>query len=275
MNTDEQDVKCESSSSSSYNPLYLSASYPVPVTLNHLNIAPLTPSTSSKMDLIEQGYGSDSSDGSAEKKSQTLGLLANYSDDSSTCSSEDDGDREDDAVMNPLGTCDTENNSSTNSGNQSLRKGNSSFTAETSPSIKKRKLSSETKSADTNCGLPPPQLLLPSSSADPSLDNLFIFSKNYLTNKLQYKISNTDSQLQIKLEQMHQHTNSGISFAEQLKCQQDFGNPHMFPSAIEHFGIDPLESNASDLKATFGEFEFIDRLMVKEEENRIREGQKG
>jgi len=214
------------------------------------------------MDVLAQGYGSDSSDESAEKKSQTLGLLANYLDGSS--SSEDE--HVNDAVKNPLGTSETfaaENNEST-------------CTTGTQPCRKKLKLSSETKPAETSCGLPPPPLLSPSSS-DPSSsrDNLILFSKNYLTDRLQYKASNTDNQLQEKLERMHQHKNSGRSFAEQLKCQKDFGNPHMFPSTIEHFGIDPLVSNASNFKTTFEGFEFIDRLMVKEEENRIREAQTG
>ena len=210
------------------------------------------------MDALAQGYGSDSSDGSAENKTQTLGLLANYSDNSS---SDEDADR-------PLviGTAIIETNESS-----SIQQGNDSSSSIVHGSKKRKLFISEIQTEKHQNGLPLPPLL--SSSASSSQDNLMLFSKNYVTNKLQYKTTNTDHQLHDKLEQMHQHQSTGTnkSFAEQLKLQKDFGNPHMFPSVIEHFGIDPLESNSSILKVKFQGFEFIDRLMVKEEENRIRE----
>ena len=218
------------------------------------------------MDALAQGYGSDSSsDGSTENKTQALGLLANYSDNSSS-----DEDADETAMKNrPLviGTAIIETKEST-----SMQQGNDSSSPMKHGS-KKRKLS-ETQTEKNQNGLPSPPLLS-SSAVSSSRDNLILFSKNYLTNKLQYKTANTENQLQEKLEQMHQHQSTGTnkSFAEQLKLQKDFGNPHMFPSVIEHFGIDPLESNSSILKVKFQGFEFIDRLMVKEEENRIREAQ--
>lgn len=212
------------------------------------------------MDALAQGYGSDS-DGSAENKTQTLGLLANYSDNSS--SDDEDADR-------PLviGTAIIETNEST-----SMQQGDDSSSSIENGLKKRKLLISETQTEKDQNGLPSPPLL--SSSASSSRQNMMLFSKNYLTNKLQYKTINTEHQLQDKLEQMHQHQSTGTnkSFAEQLKLQKDFGNPHMFPSVIEHFGIDPLESNSSILKVKFQGFEFIDRLMVKEEENRIREAQ--
>ena len=214
------------------------------------------------MDALAHGYGSDSSsDGSAENKTQTLGLLANYSDNSS---SDEDADRP--LVIGTAAIIETKKTTS-------MHQGNDSFSSIENGSKKRKLLISETQTEKDQHGLPSPPLL--SSSASSSQDNLMLFSKNYLTNKLQYKTINTDHQLQVKLEQMHQHQSTGTnkSFAEQLKLQKDFGNPHMFPSVIEHFGIDPLESNSSILKVKFQGFEFIDRLMVKEEENRIREAQ--
>merc|ERR1711957_288920 len=35
----------------------------------------------------------------------------------------------------------------------------------------------------------------------------------------------------------------GKSFANNLKSQKEFGNPHLFPSIIQQFGIDPMDSN--------------------------------
>ena len=73
------------------------------------------------------------------------------------------------------------------------------------------------------------------------------------------------------------------TFGKKLKSQTEFGNPHLFPSVVEHFGIEPMGScipkhiwnpkvaQSSKDDGDFAPFEFIDRLLVKEEENRLRE----
>ena len=115
----------------------------------------------------------------------------------------------------------------------------------------------------------------------------------------------TDSQLKNKLDQMYNNFyskrsiddmktitkegTSSSSFARKLKSQKDFGNPYLFPSVVEHFGIEPMGSSCipnefwnakvaqSSTASTggkdggdFAAFEFIERLIVKEEENRLR-----
>jgi len=204
------------------------------------------------MDALAQGYGSDSSASSQDapssnNKSTTIGLLANYSDDS-----DDDGA---DAETPP------QHEDTTNLVNNEKGIGSSTNESSTSTSqaTKKRKLS---ETIATTCSLPSPRLKSSASDNNTSL----LFSKNYLQNKLHYKTTNNDPALISKLNQLHENK---ISFAQQLKSQKEFGNPHMFGSVIECFGIDPMESN---LGAGFEGFEYIDRLLVKEEENRVRLG---
>ena len=105
---------------------------------------------------------------------------------------------------------------------------------------------------------------------------------------------NNDPNLMEKLEKLYQNEiTGGKSFAEHLKGQKEFGNPYLFPSIIEQFGIDPMESNIGQydeeslhvlgsagvhhekprLRLNIEKFEYADRLIVKEEENRIREAQ--
>jgi len=71
--------------------------------------------------------------------------------------------------------------------------------------------------------------------------------------------------------------NEPKSFASHLKEQKEFGNPNLFPSIIQHFGIDPMGSNLPpdlwDPKNDFEPFEFVERLVEKEQQNRIRQQQ--
>lgn len=229
------------------------------------------------MDALAQGYGSDSDSSSSSnlksssppKQSQHLNLLANYSDDDS--STDENGNTPVAQDSNEI----TKQNIETNNS-------------------KKRKLDTEAKSAVDPLAsieittLPDPRLLLSSAS---STEYTVLFEKNYIVSKLKYSAPNMNKALQEKLEQMSQHQGTGNCFATKLKSQKDFLNPHMFPSVIEHFGIDPMESNIgsknlddtgseineeacnSCISLQFGKFEYIDRLRVKEEENRIREAQ--
>lgn len=71
------------------------------------------------------------------------------------------------------------------------------------------------------------------------------------------------------------HNKTLPSFASHLKSQKEFGNPNMFPSVIEHFGINDMGSNLPtaffDQKKDFKRFEYIERIIAKEEEIRIWE----
>eukprot|EP00978_Attheya_sp_CCMP212_P037692 scaffold180235_cov34-Attheya_sp.AAC.1 len=63
------------------------------------------------------------------------------------------------------------------------------------------------------------------------------------------------------------------NFATHLKSQKDFGNPHMFPSVISHFGIEAHGSNLDTtimVDNTFDDFEYANRLVAAEEQARIR-----
>ena len=209
------------------------------------------------MDALAQGYGTDSSAGSSNnspKKASTLGLLANYSDDS-------DAEGEIETSSAPI--------EATSRGTDDIHPNQAIEHAE-----KKRRI----LNADNDMsGLPLPKLLQ-STTKDANADDDnsprgILFRKNYvyLQNKLQYKTENKNQNLCEKLKQLQQNQ---TSFSQQLKSQKEFGNPHMFPSVIEHFGIDPMESNIGGIKErSFEGFEFIERLLVKEEENRARQAQ--
>jgi hypothetical protein len=234
------------------------------------------------MDALAQGYGTDSSEGSTNHHhTSTLGLLANYSNES------DASDADEPTATTP------KNRTATNE-----------------PShdhihlVKKPKLSKSNadtvgdEDAVSTCpGLPPPKLLSTVHKNSPSQAQPILFAKNYLQHKLTYNTSststnsNSNSDLIEKLTRLAQNE---TSFAVQLKSQTEFGNPHIFHSIIDHFGIDPMESNiyselngnghgnqkvpseketfVSEKPKQFENFEFLERLLVKEEENRVRQG---
>ena len=221
------------------------------------------------MDALAQGYGSDSESSSSsnfksssppKKQSQHLNLLANYSDDDSST----DENGKDQVAQN------------SNEVSKQNMKTNKS---------KKRKLDTEAIEITT---LPDPRLL---SSSASSTEYTVLFEKKYIASTLKYSAPNVNKALQEKLEQMSQHQGTDNCFATKLKSQKEFLNPHMFPSVIEHFGIDPMGSNIGSknlndasseinkqacntcFSIQFGKFEYIDRLRVKEEENRIRAAQ--
>lgn len=234
------------------------------------------------MDALAQGYGTDSSEGSMNHHhASTLGLLANYSNESDAS----DADADEPTTITPK--------------NQ---------TATNEPShdhihlVKKPKLSKSNadtvgnEDAVSTCpGLPPPKLLSTVHKNSSSQEQPILFAKNYLQHKLTYNTSststNSNSDLVEKLTRLAQNE---TSFADQLKSQTEFGNPHMFHSIIDHFGIDPMENNVhsafhgnghgnqkvpaeketyvSGKSKQFENFEFLERLLVKEEENRVRQG---
>ena len=229
------------------------------------------------MDALAQGYGTDSSEGSTNHDASTLSLLANYSNES-------------DASDTDKPTANTPKNQTT--------------TNETSYDdhihlVKKPKLSksnvdtvSDEEALSTSPGLPPPNLLSTVRQNSPSQARPILFAKNYLQHKLTYNSSSTRTSMSTDynpnlVEKLTRLAQNETSFANQLKSQTEFGNPHMFHSIIDHFGIDPMESNIysafngsghekvpaeSGKPKQFENFEFLERLLVKEEENRVRQG---
>ena len=71
-------------------------------------------------------------------------------------------------------------------------------------------------------------------------------------------------QLNNKLEQLKFQQNESI--AKHVKNQEDFGNPHLLKSVIDHYELKGLGSNIGN---SFKSFEQIDRLVVAEEKARI------
>ena len=143
--------------------------------------------------------------------------------------------------------------------------------------------------------LPPPQLLSRDSKERINdQEGLYLCSKDYLKEHIAKAKTNArrdkktvDPKMKEKLNQMYHNLKGKVngtstSFARKLKSQTDFGNPHLFPSVVEHFGIEPMGScippHLWNPKVTqsitddgdFAPFEFIDRLVIKEEENRLR-----
>ena len=258
------------------------------------------------MDALAQGYGTDSSEESSKPAPKaTLGLLANYSDDS---------DVEEDKVKNGgVVGADATNTKAPHEAGKA--------TASTSATILKKRRINGHDELNLNAlapGLPPPKLLSQyqsdnSSNNKSTVDKFsgtldhpnigILCRKNYLEGKLRYNNTGTlakilDPKLCEKLNQLYENSisntstsaptsaSSFTSFAQQLKSQKEFGNPHTFPSIIANFGIDPMESNiqissgdgdgdgdGGGERMKFERFEFLERLIVKEEENRVRQGQ--
>jgi len=153
--------------------------------------------------------------------------------------------------------------------------------------------------------LPPPRLSssLSGEGADTPFDALILFPKDYVTPFTRKHVAMTSRQnrtterpgLAKKLDNMYKkfYENDGEvinpnsksndnvsttvernSFGSHLKNQKEFGNPNLFPTIIQHFGIDPMGSNLPsglwDPKNDFEPFEYVERLVSREEENRIR-----
>ncbi len=176
--------------------------------------------------------------------------------------------------------------------------------------------------------LPKPRLYNP--QIHNPFESLVLFPKDYVSTLLKEKqqqnqpnTNNRNIRLETKLNNLYHQFNTipnskndnpnnhtstlSSSFATHLKNQKEFGNPHLFPSIIEHFGIDPLGSNcvmklyytdndkknkendnnendthgnkngqtktknvSSSSSLLFAKFEYVENIVQKEEENRIR-----
>ena len=120
-------------------------------------------------------------------------------------------------------------------------------------------------------------------------DALILFDEDYVTPRLSrtrppkkddQEFNDKMSKLEKKLDGMYKHFHENkdsttLSFASQLKRQKDFGNPHLLPSIIDHYGIYEHGSNLPkelwDPQNAFSSFEYTDQLLKKEEEIRVRQ----
>eukprot|EP00978_Attheya_sp_CCMP212_P028426 scaffold98053_cov34-Attheya_sp.AAC.2 len=229
------------------------------------------------------GYGSDSSDASAPKKAPLSGLLAHYSDD-------DDDDVEEPSSV-PCGVPSSELSTTKNKDSSNSSANNNNIHANScSPPTKKQKMVPLLQQQQQQ-GLPPPRLTASSTTEPTSWIEL---RQDYTTKYRSAQVSESSSLQQQEaaqeaqlewgptLQSLHDtfYASSSTSstllptnnFATHLKSQKDFGNPHMFPSVISHFGI---EAHGSNLDTTimvdaFDDFEYANRLVTAEEQARIR-----
>jgi hypothetical protein len=107
---------------------------------------------------------------------------------------------------------------------------------------------------------PPPTTTAFSAFAPPPLgnDSIIHWPVDYLkaTDK---PLPPPSIQLTEKLERLHANTAAtGTSWAEHLKSQHEFHNPHFFDSVVEHFGIEqPLASQVSEDMVQDFEFDIV------------------
>jgi hypothetical protein len=119
-----------------------------------------------------------------------------------------------------------------------------------------------TKRPRTQDAPPPPPLTTTAFSAfaPPPLgnDSIIHWTVDYLkaTDK---PLPPASTQLAEKLERLHaNNAATGTSWAEHLKSQHEFHNPHFFESVVEHFGIiQPLGSQVSEDMVQDFEFDIV------------------
>ena len=120
---------------------------------------------------------------------------------------------------------------------------------------------------------PPPTTTAFSAFAPPPLgnDSIIHWTVDYLkaTDK---QLPPASTKLAEKLERLHaNNAATGTSWAEHLKSQHEFHNPHFFDSVVEHFGIEqPLGSQVSQDMVQDFEFDIVGlprpKLKTKEEQ---------
>ena len=180
--------------------------------------------------------------------------------------------------------------------------------AKEEPSAKRRRLQNRNEgncqSAKMRALFPNPKLLQNENDQNQhnAFDSLILFPKDYVSDHVieklrldnQMEAGNDDDALATKLNDMYTKfypassdessklktskgnitttSSSSSSFAKHLKEQKEFGNPHLFPSIISHFGINPMGTNVIEANKNeqFAKFEYVENIVQKEEENRIR-----
>ena len=108
--------------------------------------------------------------------------------------------------------------------------------------------------------------------SDNAFDALVTFSKDYLHDRLSnVEVKPVEPKLQHSLQSLYERFGSGTekTFAEHMRSQKEFNNPHFFSEVIDHFNIDANGSNfSSDLYGGYEDFEDVDNIVEKEEQAR-------
>jgi hypothetical protein len=204
------------------------------------------------MDALAQSYGSDSSDPSESRGKESIGgILAAYND------SDTDGLEESFEKKSPYSQVKRDQDGTLNGTEENCIYHSKKKQMDESSINQEEELGVDTVQNIHRKGLPNPVLLEPSSTSQ------YLFPKNYLHGKKRYQ--DMDMKLNATLMKLQQDDGS---FAQHLKQQKEFGNKSIFNEIIDHFKIHPMGSNID--KNNFGSFEYIERLLVKEEENRLR-----
>lgn len=133
---------------------------------------------------------------------------------------------------------------------------------------KRRRISWD--NASTDDVLPPPPTSFNKSLIQWDAD----YTASYRTPP---KSVNTNPQLIQKLEtlggQADDNHSERVSWAQHLKSQHEFHNPHFFDNVVTHFGIQhPLQSNVQEDELNFQLYEYD--LVAAEEQARIRQEQR-
>jgi len=204
------------------------------------------------MDALAQSYGSDSSDPSESRGKESIGgILAAYSD------SDTDGEEERFETKSPSSQVKDDQDEVLNGAEGKCNYASKKRRMDESLINEEEELGVDVLQQIHTNGLPNPVLLEPSSTSQ------YLFPKNYLHGKKRYQDMNM--KLNATLMKLQQ---DGGSFAQHLKQQKEFGNKSIFNDIIDHFKIHPMGSNID--QNSFESFEYIERLLVKEEENRLR-----
>lgn len=117
--------------------------------------------------------------------------------------------------------------------------------------------------------LPKPLLLTDKTS---SFDSLVYAGKSYLDSLEKIKIQEVPPDLKENLQTLLCRFGKAekSTFAEHIRSQKEFHNPHFFSETISHFNIDSGGSNfPSNLFGGYRTFEEGDRIMKEEEQARI------
>jgi len=149
--------------------------------------------------------------------------------------------------------------------------------------------------------LPPPRISVSNGKDDKGdpYSSLIVFEKDYLTKKHERKTKSVKNQqeclsLNEKLTKMYEtyynssHINAPTdyfpgkklksSFANHLKTQKSFSDPNLFSQIAKILNIAPDDAIGSNIHTShwdprkdFAPFEYVERLLQREEDNRMRE----
>jgi hypothetical protein len=198
--------------------------------------------------LPKAGESQETNDKNSRQNSGLAGLLGDYS---------DDDDDDDDDVKDE------------NQSLQTAKEGASKAVPSDETSRKRQRRWDSPKDATaSNEAIPSASLSHPFPPPPTSDDRIMIeWNEDYVTAKQSSRTESLKKVTSKKLQQISAET----SWAQQLKKQHDFHNPHFFESVVEQFGIrDEMGSNLPN-KEQLAEWEFD--LVKYEEQARVDEKQ--